>query len=155
MVQYPVRAMLWHCTHEKCINLGGVSLELPLLWWRGKDGEGGTIVLRRAGIDDRLGFMTGDLSLIPFRSGRAIRDDEDAQRLQIWWIKNLNGKSGQAVVPIVITAPAGKIFCGRDRAIPEFSSLYCFSSKTPWKMFFGPGSTQEESEAESILATLK
>ena len=154
MVQYPVRAVLWHCTHEKYVNLGNARLTLPLLWWRGKD-EDGMIALRHARIDSGLAFMPSELHLVPLRPEATIRDDEDAERVQSRWIKGLNGKSRQTVVPIVIIAPAGKIFCGRDRAIPELSALYCFSSKTPWKMFFGSGSIKEESEAESILATLK
>jgi hypothetical protein len=155
MVQYPVRALFWHCTHEKYVNFGNVQLELPLLWWRGQDGERGAITLRHASIDGRLAFMPSELLLIPLKPETTIRDDEDAERIQSSWIKALNGKSRQTVVSVVITAPAGKIFCARDRTIPEFSGLYCFSSKTRWKMFFGPGSMREESEAEFILATLK
>jgi hypothetical protein len=155
MVQYPIRTVFWHFTHEKYINLGNARLSLPLLWWRDKDEEGGIIVLKHAKIDVRLTFMPSELNLIPLKSEAPIRDDEDAERVQSRWIKSINGNGPQNVIPIVITAPAGKIFCGRDRAIPELSSLYCFSSKAPWRMFFGSGSIQEESEAESILATLK
>jgi hypothetical protein len=135
--------------------LGNARLELPLLWWRDKDEEDGIIVLKHAKIDYRLAFMPSELHLIPLKPDTMMRNDEEAERVQKWWIKSINGKGPQYDLPIVITAQAGKIFCGRDRAIPELSTLDCFSSKTPWKMFFGPGSIQEESDAEAILATLK
>ena len=155
MVQNPVRAVFWHCTHEKYVSLGSARMTLPLLWWRGQDDDRGGITLKHAAIDYRLSFVTSDLRLIPLRPEVTIRDDDAAEKAQGLWTKTLNGKGGQDFVPIVIAAPAGKIFCTRDRTIPEFSSFLCFSYKTRWKMWFGPGSIQEESEAESILGSLK
>lgn len=155
MVQYPVRAVFWHCTHGKYVNVGNATLALPLLWWPQNEKEGGTIALRRAAIDYRFAFMPSEIRLIPLKPGSTISDDEDAERIQSAFMKELSGNTRQPFVPIVIAAPAGKLFCGIDRAVPEALSLFCLSSRFRWRVWFGPGSIQEEAETESILSTLK
>jgi hypothetical protein len=123
--------------------------------WPQKEDENGTIALRRAAIDYRLSFMPSELRLIPLKPESTIQEDDDAERVQNELIRKLNGKTRQAFVPVVITAPARKLFCRRDREIDSLSDLDCLSSISRWRMWFGPGSAQEESEAESILSTLE
>jgi hypothetical protein len=155
MVQYPLRAVVWHCVHGKHVNLGKAKLVLPLFWWPQKEEENGMIALRHAAIDFRLSFMPSELRLIPLKTGSTIQDDGDAERIQNELINELNGKTRRASVLVVIAAPAGKLFCRRDREVDTLSDLDCLSSKSRWRMWFGPGSVHEESEAESILSTLE
>ena len=152
MVQYPVRSALWHCTHGKYVYLGKNQLKLPLLWWHDRDEDVGTIVLMRGVVDDRIAFMPSELHLTPQKPGKTIKDDQSAEAIQ----NKLVSKT--RFVPIIITAPVGKIYCVRDQSNPRFSALFCFSAKVPWNLNFFPGSgdnAQAEGEAESILATLK
>ena len=157
MVQYPVRAFLWHCTHSRFVNVGNRRLELPLSWWRGEDTDYGAIVLRHAEVGSRIVFIgsdlgTSDLVFAPQKPGRTVKDDKLATTIQ----HELAAKN--RFTPIEISAPIGKIYCIKDQSLPKWPFLKCFSSSLPWTMTFinGAGDAAEaERQAESILATLK
>lgn len=153
MVQCPIRAFVWHCTHSRFVNVGNRRLELPMSWWRGEDTDYGAIVLRHAEIPSGIAFVTAsELAFTPQKLGRTIKDDELAATIQ----RELAAKN--RFIPTEITAPIGKIYCVKSQSLPKWPFLTCFSSKIPWNMTFVHGAgdaTEAESQAESILATLK
>lgn len=152
MVQYPIRAVLWHCTHGNHVNIGNREVMLPLSWWQGEDRAYGSIVLRHAEIDSKIAFSTSELVFTPQKPGRTVKDDQLAKAMQ----RELASKN--RFFPSEITAPIGKVYCVKSMSLPKWPFLFCFSSKVPWNMNFynGLGDAREtEAQAESILATLK
>ena len=155
MLQYPVRAATWHCIHGNEVMVGNRQLTLPLLWWRGKDIGSGSIVLRRGRIDSRLAFATSELTLTKLKDVKAVTD-ADGILGQNALLADLNrGRSKQTAFPLIVASPAGRIYCVKDLSIPNFSFLFCLPTGARWNFVFGPGTAKEESEAESMLATLK
>jgi hypothetical protein len=158
VLYFPARSLLWHAAHGSQAQFCGYSVGLPLLWWRGPDGEKGTVVLRRATPNTPF---TNDLELFPLDPIKIKREGQAAQEWQSSYEAAINPHLSPTIIPIELHAPAMSIYCERDitpvslpKSIVAVGSLYCRGPGLPLGIRFS-GSPSEEHEVEAILSSLR
>jgi hypothetical protein len=148
---FPIRSLLWHGIHGSSARVGENTVTLPPLWWQEEAGRGGSIAIRRARFG-RLG--TSILYFFPRAQSKTEKNEQAPQDWQHAFEAAINRGSKPTIVPLSIESQAGTLYCVRDKSAENVALLSCRAAWVPTGMGFA-GLNEEESEVESILASMR
>jgi hypothetical protein len=153
MIRSPLYALYWHMTNGNRIHFEDCQLELPLLWWRvNTQADATEVVLKRGRIDYKFSLLTDEMHIVHNRTG--VVNEQLTKEAQSRMLQELGRNTGSNAERMQISTVVGSFYCVRIHWDKESTDLFCQNATLPWHSSF-LGTSFGESEAESLLATLK